>query len=319
MHVLVTGSAGRVGRRVVPLLLARGDTVRGFDLRPLGLSHHGYGEVIGAFDDPDAVERAMRDAQAVLHLGAFMSWLPRDAAAVYTANATGTFHMLAAASKSRVARVVFASTGEVYPEVRAKYQPVDEAHPREPTSVYGLSKLVAEEMVAFFHRAHGLPYVILRFAHTQDAAELLDAQSFFSGPRFYLHGKIRQQRELGNAEALRVLEPLDDGRERHLVQCAPDGTPYRMMIADARDIAQGVVLALDAPGALNATLNLGPDEPIAFDRAVALLQAKTGLAVVRARMPGAPVNYATSNGRARDLLGFRPRFTFAAMVDDAAR
>ena len=36
MHVLVTGSAGRVGRRVVALLRARGDTVTGFDLKPLG-------------------------------------------------------------------------------------------------------------------------------------------------------------------------------------------------------------------------------------------------------------------------------------------
>jgi UDP-glucose 4-epimerase len=316
MHVLVTGSAGRVGRRVVTLLLARGETVTGFDLQPLSLAQAGYREVIGAFEDADAVERAMRDAQAVLHLGAFMSWLPRDAGAVYAANATGTFNLLAAASRSRVSRFVFASTGEVYPEVRAKYQPVDEAHPREPISAYGLSKLLAEEMIAFFHRVHGLPHVILRFAHTQDAAELLDPQSFFSGPRFYLRSKIRQQREFANAEALAALEPLDDGREQHLVQCAQDGTPYRMMIADVRDIADGVVLALDSPGALNSALNLGPDEPIAFDRAVELLRARTGLPVVRARMPGPPVNYATSNERARELLGFRPRFTFAAMVSE---
>jgi len=319
MHVLVTGSAGRVGRRVVSLLLARGETVTGFDLHPLGLAQAGYRAVIGAFEDADAVEHAMQDAQAVLHLGAFMSWLPRDAPAVYAANATGTFHLLAAASKSRIARFVFASTGEVYPEVRAKYQPVDEAHPREPISAYGLSKLVAEEMVAFFHRAHGLPYVVLRFAHTQEASELLDPQSFFSGPRFYLRSKIRQQREFGNAEALAVLEPLDDGREQHLVQCAPDGTPYRMTIADVRDIVEGVVLALDTPGALNTTLNLGPDAPIAFDRAVELLRERTGLPVVRACMPGLPVNYATSNARARELLGFRPRFTFAAMVSEGPR
>ena len=55
MHVLVTGSAGRIGRRVVTLLLARGDTVTGFDLRPLGRKDDGYREVIGGFDDPAAV------------------------------------------------------------------------------------------------------------------------------------------------------------------------------------------------------------------------------------------------------------------------
>lgn len=318
MHVLVTGSAGRIGRRVVSLLLERGDTVTGFDRRPLGPTHPRYREVIGAFEDAKAVDRAMKEVRAVLHLGAFMSWLPRDAEAVYAANATGTLHLLAAAADAGMERFVFASTGEVYPEVRARYVPVDESHPCEPISAYGLSKLLAEQMVAFFHRARGLPYVVLRFAHTQDAAELLDPSSFFSGPRFYLRSKIRQQREFGNAKALAVLEPLDDGRDKLLVQCAEDGSPYRMMIADARDMADGVVRALDAPGALNAVMNLGPDEPTSFDAAVAALHAKHGLPIVRARMPGPPVNYVTANSRARDLLGFRPRWNFASMVEDAA-
>lgn len=317
MHVLVTGSAGRVGRRVVQLLRARGDSVTGFDLHPLGLDDPSYREVIGAFEDRAAVDRAMKDADAVLHLGAYMSWLPAHAAKVYEANATGTFHLLAAAAAAKVRRFVLASTGEVFPEVRPRYLPVDEGHPCEPVSVYGLSKRVAEEMVAFFHRTQGLPFVVLRFSHTQDAQELVDPGSFFSGPRFFLKSKIRQQREFGNARALAVLEPLDDGSDKLLVQCAEDGTPYRMMFADARDIADGVVLALDAPRAENATMALGPDDATSFDDAVALLQKATGLPVVRARMPGAAVNYTTTNARARELLGFRPRWNFAAMVADA--
>ena len=319
MHVLVTGSAGRVGRRVVAHLLARGDTVTGFDLQPLALADAGYREVIGAFEDPGAVARALDGAGAVLHLGAFMSWLPADAARVYAANATGTFLLLQAAASAKAKRFVLASTGEVYPEVRPRYLPVDESHSREPLSVYGLTKLLAEEMTAFHQRAHGLPYTILRFAHTQDAGELLDPASFFSGPRFYLRSKIRQQRAFGNARALAVLEPLDDGNEKLLVQCGEDGTPYRMAIADARDIADGVVLALDAPGALNATIYVGPDDSTPLDEGVALLRARTGLPVVRARLPGPAVDYATSNARARELLGFRPQWTFAKMVDDAMR
>ena len=318
MHVLVTGSSGRVGRHVVALLRARGDTVTAFDRRPLDGANDGVRQVVGGFEDRAAVADAVRDAQAVLHLGAFMSWVPGDAADVYAANVTGTYHLLCSASAAKVARFVFASTGEVYPEVRPRYLPVDEAHPCEPLSVYGLSKRLGEEMLAFFQRTQGLPCVVLRFAHTQDAAELLDPESFFSGPRFHLRAKIRQQRAFGNTRALAALEPLDDGREQHLVQCSEDGTPYRMMIADARDIAAGVLLALDSPRSVGATLNLGPDEPIAFDEAVAALQRVTGLPAVRARMPGPPVDYVTSNARARDVLGFRPRWTFAAMVQDAA-
>lgn len=319
MHILVTGSAGRVGRRVVALLRERGDTVTGFDLKPLGIVDDGYREVIGAFDDTAAVAAAIAGADVVLHLGAYMSWLPADAARVYASNATGTYHLLAAAAAANVGRFVLASTGEVYPEVRPRYLPLDESHPREPISVYGLTKLLAEEMTAFFHRSRGLPYVVLRFSHTQDADELVDPASFFSGPRFFLRSKIRQQRAFGNARALAVLEPLDDGTEKLLVQCGEDGTPYRMMIAETRDIAAAVVLAADAARALNATMFVGPDEAIALDAAVALLQARTGLPVVRARLPGPAVDYTTSNARARELLGFRPRWTFAAMVDDAVR
>lgn len=317
MRVLVTGSAGRVGRRVVDLLLARGDEVTGFDLRPLAREAQGYREIVGSFDDPNAVAAALAGVHAVAHLGALMSWRPDDAAKVYAANATGTWHLAVAAARASVGRFVLASTGEVYPEVRARYDPVDERHPREPASVYGLSKQVAEDIVAFHQRTQGLPSVTLRFAHTQDADELLDPESFFSGPRFYLRSKIRQQRMFGNARALAALVPHDDGQERLLVQCGEDGRPYRMMIADARDIADGVVLALDRGVAVGQTLNLGPDAPIRFDDAVALLADATGLPTLRVAMPGAAVDYATSNARARDVLGFRPRWTFAAMVADA--
>jgi nucleoside-diphosphate-sugar epimerase len=172
-------------------------------------------------------------------------------------------------------------------------------------------------MVAFHQRAYGLKAVVLRFSHTQDASELLDPASFFSGPRFYLRSKIRQQREIGNARALAALTPHDDGAEKLLVQCGEDGRTYRMMIADARDMAEGVVLALDSERAVGQTMNLGPDAPVRFDEAVSLLAAATGLPVVRANLPGPAVDYATSNAKARELLGFRPRWTFAEMVTDA--
>ncbi|MEP6701815.1 MAG: NAD(P)-dependent oxidoreductase [Betaproteobacteria bacterium] len=318
MHVLVTGSAGRIGKRVVAQLLDRGDTVTGFDLKGAGVSDPRYDEIVGGFENPRLAAKAIKRAEAVVHLGALMSWLPADSARVMAANATSSLPLLAAAAATgKLQRFVLASTGEVYPEGKPRYEPIDEDHPCEPISTYGLSKLITEEAARFFHRTQGLPVTILRFAHTQDASELLDPESFFSGPRFYLRAKIRQQQAFGNARALAVLEPLDNGREQLLIECSEEGVPYRMMIADARDIADGVILALDSPRAVGATLNLGPDEAIAFDDAVACLEVVTGLPVVRARMPGPPVNYSTSNARARDLLGFRPRWTFATMVTDA--
>ena len=77
--------------------------------------------------------------------------------------------------------------------------------------------------------------MILRFSHTQDASELLDPNSFFSGPRFYLHAKIRQQREFGNDRVAELLESYDDGDNKLVISCSKDGRAHRMGISDTRD------------------------------------------------------------------------------------
>ena len=98
---------------------------------------------------------------------------------------------------------------------------------------------MAEEAVDFYHRCYGLGTVILRFSHTQDATELLDPNSFFSGPRFYLKAKIRQQRDFGNIAVVGALESLDTGKNKLVVSCSEDGRPYRMGICDTRDTVKG--------------------------------------------------------------------------------
>lgn len=319
MKVLVTGAAGRVGRQVARRLLARGDDVVNFDLHPSAQAHPRLTDVIGGFDDVNAAERACASVDAVLHLGAFMSWLPKDAPGVYAANVTGTRVLLEKAAGAGVKRFVFASSGEVYPETQPQYMPLDESHPTRPTSLYGLTKLLGEELVQFHQRIGSFETVILRFSHTQDASELLDPQSFFSGPRFYLRSKIRQQEGFGNLRAVEALSKFDDGSEKLYVARGEDGTVYRMPITDTRDIVEGVLRALDAPRAAGQLMNLGTEEAIAFDQAVAILHQASGLPVVEVCLPGAAMNYSTSRSRAIELLDFRPAWTFAKMVGDAVQ
>jgi UDP-glucose 4-epimerase len=318
MTILVTGSSGRVGRRLVEALLARGETVRGFDLRPNSLVHPRYSDVTGAFDDPSAALAAMSGVTIVFHLGAFMSWLPADQAKLFAANVEGTRVVLEAALKAGAKRLIFASSGEVYPEGVPEKLPVDETHPLKPRSAYGVTKLLGEELVHWAARAGGTRTTILRFSHTQEASELLDPDSFFSGPRFFLHPRIRQQEATGNASAVAALRAVDDGSPAMVLARNENGRPFRMMITDARDIVSGLLLTLDTPATIGEIYNLGATEPVDFATALPVMAALTGLPLRVVDLPGAGVYYETSNRNFCKATGFVPAFPFDRMIREAA-
>lgn len=312
--ILVTGSAGRVGRSVAAALKAQGRAIRGFDLRASGLED----EIVGSLDDAGAVAKAMTGVTDVLHLGAFMSWAPGDRERMFAANVDGTRLLLDAASQAGVRRFVFASSGEVYPENNPQLLPVTEEHPLLPTSPYGLTKLLGEELVRFHQRAGRMETVILRFSHTQDAAELLDEDSFFSGPRFFLRPRIRQQESFGNTVVADILRAADIGGPAHVLARNQDGRPFRMHITDTRDMVAGVLLALDHKAAAGGAFNLGSDDPVDFAEILPQMAELTGMPIVTVDLPGAGVYYHTSNERIRSTLGFRPEWTIKRMLDEAA-
>lgn len=313
--ILVTGSAGRVGRAVVAALRSRGRIVRGLDLRPSGTVGE---EIVGSLEDAEAVFKAMDGVSDVLHLGAFMSWLAADRDNMFAVNVEGTRRLLDAASLAGVRRFVFASSGEVYPENRPEFLPVTEDHPLRPNSPYGLTKLLGEELVHFHQRMGRMETVILRFSHTQDAGELLDEESSFSGPRFFLRPRIRQQLSFGNTAIADLLQSHDIGEPSHILARNENGRPFCMHITDTRDMVAGILLALDHPKAAGGTFNLGADDPVDFAALLPKISALTGLPIVTVDFPGDGVYYHTSNERIRNTLGFEAQWTMDRMLDDAA-
>ncbi|MGC4392686.1 NAD-dependent epimerase/dehydratase family protein [Agrobacterium sp. M50-1] len=313
--ILVTGSAGRVGKAVVTALRAQGRNVRGLDLKPAGA---GGEEIVGSLEDVQAVSKAVEGVSAVLHLGAFMSWAPADRDRMFAVNVEGTHRLLDAASAAGVRRFVFASSGEVYPENRPQFLPVTEDHPLRPNSPYGLTKLLGEELVRFHQRTGGMETVILRFSHTQDAEELLDEDSFFSGPRFFLRPRIRQQENFGNTAIAELLQSSDIGAPSHILARNENGRPFRMHITDTRDMVAGILLALDHPGSAGGTFNLGGDEPADFSELLPKMAALTGLPIVTVDFPGGGVYYHTSNKRIKNTLGFEAQWTMDRMLEEAA-
>lgn len=317
MKVLVTGAAGRIGSRVVSTLIDRGYDVRGFDLRASTQTGAHYDEISGSLADETLAKKAVFGVDLVLHLGAYMSWDPTEQGLMHQSNVEGTRVLLEAAKDASVKRFVFASSGEVYPENAPLSLPISEDHPLNPNSAYGLTKLLGEELVRFHQRTSDMEAVILRFSHTQDAGELLDETSFFSGPRFFLQPRIRQQENFGNHAMADILRAADPGTPAHVLARNEQGRPFQMHITDTRDMVQGLILALEHPDAAGEIYNLGATDPVDFADLLSKMSSITSFPVVTVDLPVAGVYYQTSNAKIRTQLGYKPEWSIDQMLTEA--
>ena len=159
MKALVTGSAGFIGTHVSRALLGDGFEVTGFDQRES--TEPGIKTVIGDLLDVESLTNAVRGHDVVVHIGAIgdvylAATNPELAAAV---NVTGSTN-IALAAEAAGARVVYASTWEVYGE--PVYEPVDEKHPCEPDHPYNITKLAGERMLLACDRLRDVPVLALR-------------------------------------------------------------------------------------------------------------------------------------------------------------
>jgi uronate dehydrogenase len=172
-HILVTGSAGRVGRAAVAELTARGHTVTGFDVRPTpGLSPE---RLVGAsLADMPALRRAAAGASTIIHLAATPddARFPRGASPddgdnflseLVPSNIVGPYHVMEAARTLKVPRVLLASTGQVIDgHLRDGQTPVrTEVLPR-PRYLYACTKVFLEALGQVYSRQHGIAVLVVR-------------------------------------------------------------------------------------------------------------------------------------------------------------
>src|SRR5690348_5255794 len=146
-RILVTGSAGRIGRAAVKELAARGHTVIGFDVRPTpGIP--AAQSIVAGLSDVDALRNAATGASSIIHLAAtpddirFPRGTPPDDGDNFIAelvpnNVIGPYHVLETARKQHVPRVILASTGQVIAgHLEAGNFPVTPDSPPRPRYLY---------------------------------------------------------------------------------------------------------------------------------------------------------------------------------------
>ncbi len=165
MKVLITGAGGNLGRVVVPALVEQGHTPRLMDFRPLETPHEFVPGDVRTMAD---VRRAVAGVDAVVHAAALhgihlRQWQAQDFWAI---NVSGTFNVFEAVREAGITRFVLCSTMGVY---GASAKPGDDAwgvvtedSPCRPTDVYGMSKLLCENMGSYYSRSAGITTVALR-------------------------------------------------------------------------------------------------------------------------------------------------------------
>lgn len=174
--VLVTGSAGRVGRAVVSELLGRGHAVRGFDLVP---TPNCKDHVVGSLTDLATVRRAMAGASTLIHLAA----TPDDDDFVTTLlpnNLLGVYHVFEAAREAGVGRLILASSGQVvwWQRKRGDANIGIDVQPT-PRGWYACTKLFLEGAGRSFVEAYGKSVIAVRLGWCPrdrgQACEIADA------------------------------------------------------------------------------------------------------------------------------------------------
>ncbi len=296
---LVTGGAGFIGSHLVERLLADGHDVRVLDNFSSGsldnLAFAGPDDALaiirGDVRDLACVEAAAAGVEVIFHQAAMRS-VPQSVAdplGTNASNVTGTLHVLEAARRGGVRRVVYASSSSVYGE--RPDLPKRETQAPAPISPYGVSKLAGEQYAAVWNRLYGIETVGLRyfnvFGPRQDPASEYAAVI----PRF-------------------ILAALE-GRP---VEIHGDGQQSRDF-TDVDNAVEANVLAADAEAAAGEVFNVGCGGRISLLEIVGQLEALLGLPVQRRHTEARVGDVRHSEAdidKARRLLGFAPKIQFEA-------
>ena len=309
-NVLITGGAGYVGGTVARLLLSQGYAVTILD--NFVHSKRSALPANAAFVEADvadraAVERTLRGTRfdGVLHFAALIEAgeSMKDPGLYFRANTAATLSLLEAVTATETQNLVFSSTAAVYGEPEST--PILETARLTPTNPYGESKLLVEQMLAWFNRIHGLRYATLRYFNVAGA---IPGYGEAHEPESHLIPIILDV-ALGRRPSINIY-----GNDYH----TPDGTCVRDYI-HVEDLARAHVLALTALQKLSSEskpapllYNLGNGKGFSVRDVIEATRRVTGKAIAaeqHPRRPGDPAVLVASSEKAQKELGWHPEHT----------
>ncbi len=291
MKVLVTGGAGFIASHITDALIEAGHEVLIVDNLSTGKRE---------FLNPNAkfVEADIRNENL---LNIFQDFRPQvvyhEAAQIdvqtsiktpmvdVSTNIMGSVNVMECAHKTGVEKVIYASSAAVYGE--PSYLGLDENHPVNPMSHYGISKHTPEHYFRIYKELYGLKYTCLRYAN--------------------VYG-IRQDPK-GEGGVVSVF--VDKMLKKERPSIFGDGSATRDYVYVA-DIVQANILALTKGD--NEIINIGTGVPVSVRELFDVMNEIVGNHIEPIMAPARAGDILHSYydiTKARTVLGFEPKYLLA--------
>lgn len=308
MRLLITGGAGFIGSNFVHYLLETYPDYHLVNLDALtyagsrenlgsAMDNPGHSFVQGRIEDGSLVDELMRDVDIVVNFAA-ESHVDRsitEPQVFIQTNVAGTQVLLDAALRHKVKLFYQISTDEVYGALDLDSpHAFTEESPLQPNSPYSASKTAADLMVRAYYKTYDLPVVISRCSNNY-------------GPRQH-------------PEKFLPTVILNAMRDRQ-VPIYGDGLYVRDWI-HVRDHCEAIDIIMHR-GRVGDVYNIGADNERAnIDLARSILgilgKPETLLTSVKDR-PGHDRRYAVSGSKLRQELGWSPRISFEAGLEETIK
>ncbi len=306
MKILVIGGAGYIGSHVVREFLDRNYTVTVFDNLSSGTRRNLFDEaafVHGDVMQPLQLREIMAEGfDGCVHLAALKaageSMVKPEAYA--RMNLAGTINILQAALSGGMPNMIFSSSAAIFGSPR--YLPIDEEHPKDPENFYGYTKLEIERLMEWYDRLKGMKYASIRY---------------FNAAGYDVQGRI-QGLEMNPENLLPIVMETAAGVRKGMKVFGNDyptrdGTCIRDYV-HVSDLAAAHVSAFECLVERKESLavNLGSETGVTVLEMIQRAREITGRAIPAAtsdRRPGDPAELVASSAKARELLGWEPRYS----------
>ncbi|MEI8343329.1 MAG: UDP-glucose 4-epimerase GalE [Candidatus Moraniibacteriota bacterium] len=315
MRILVTGGAGYIGSHTVRKLRQANHEIVIFD----NLSS-GHKNAIKDFELFEGDLANKQDLERVFSQNSFDGVVHfagsieagesmTDPKRFFDNNFVCGLNLLEAMLAHNVKKIIFSSSAAVYGE--PEKMPIEETDPKNPTNVYGLTKLMFEQVLDAYDHAYGLKSVALRYFNATGADPSGDIGPDHKNKTHLL--TLILLTALGKRDAIKIF-----GTDFP----TPDGTGIRDYV-HVNDLADAHVLALEYLTNDNTSnkFNLGNGTGTSVLQVIEMSKKITGIdfkVIEEPRRDGDPANLFASSQKAKELLNWQPHFPEMEQIIETA-